>query len=114
MRRLGAEGPLVPSIGLGCGPMSGGTPDPARDNGSMATIRAAIDTGITLIDTADFYGNGHNEWLIRQALRTVDRDDPLEVDLAGSQVSVQVAQEAHSSRAKPGRSQDADHWPAPR
>ena len=74
MRRLGAEGPLVPSIGLGCGPMSGGTPDPARDNGSMATIRAAIDTGITLIDTADFYGNGHNEWLIRQALRTVDRD----------------------------------------
>ncbi|MCS7480163.1 aldo/keto reductase [Umezawaea endophytica] len=73
-RRLGTEGPLVPSIGLGCGPMSAGTPDPARDENGVATIRAAIDAGITLVDTGDFYGNGHNEWLIRRALRDGDRD----------------------------------------
>ncbi|MFD9737498.1 aldo/keto reductase [Umezawaea sp. NPDC059074] len=40
----------------------------------METIRAAIDAGIAVIDTADFYGNGHNEWLIRQALRDGDRE----------------------------------------
>ncbi|WP_432995323.1 aldo/keto reductase [Dactylosporangium sp. CA-233914] len=74
MRRLGTDGPLVPSIGLGCGPMSAGTPDPDRDAVSVATIRAAIDAGITLIDTADFYGTGHNEWLIRKALREAGRD----------------------------------------
>lgn len=63
----------MPPIGLGCGPMSAGDLDPARDPGSADTIRAAIDAGVTLIDTADFYGNGHNEWLIRQALRPGDR-----------------------------------------
>nr|BFE58975.1 aldo/keto reductase [Dactylosporangium thailandense] len=71
MRRLGAHGPLVPAIGLGCGPMSQGTPD---DDASVATIRAAIDAGIALIDTADFYGNGHNEDLLRRALRAGDRE----------------------------------------
>jgi aryl-alcohol dehydrogenase-like predicted oxidoreductase len=70
-RKLGTDGPLVPSIGLGCGPMSLGVP---RDESSVATIRAAIDAGVTLIDTGDFYGNGHNEWLIRQALRPGDRE----------------------------------------
>jgi aryl-alcohol dehydrogenase-like predicted oxidoreductase len=62
----------VPSIGLGCDRMSSG--DPADDPGGIATIRAAIDAGIAVIDTGDFYGNGHNEWLIRQALRPGDRD----------------------------------------
>ncbi|MER7279238.1 aldo/keto reductase [Dactylosporangium sp. NPDC000244] len=71
MRRLGAQGPLVPAIGLGCGPMSQGKPD---DDASVATIRAAIDAGIALIDTADFYGNGHNEDLLRRALRAGDRE----------------------------------------
>ncbi|GGK76021.1 aldo/keto reductase [Mangrovihabitans endophyticus] len=70
-RRLGTHGPLAPAIGLGCGPMSAGDPDDAT---SVATLRAAIDAGITLIDTADFYGNGHNESLIRAALRTGDRE----------------------------------------
>ncbi len=37
-------------------------------------IRAALDDGVTLLDTGDFYGMGHNEWLIRQALRDGDRD----------------------------------------
>jgi pyridoxine 4-dehydrogenase len=70
MRQLGAAGPLVPPIGLGCNQLSAGAPDAD----GIATIRAAIDADVTLIDTADFYGNGHNEWLIRQALRDGDRD----------------------------------------
>ncbi|MFD5142453.1 aldo/keto reductase [Streptomyces sp. NPDC058401] len=74
MRRLGTNGPLVPEIGLGCSAMSG-TYGPARDADGIATIRAALDAGLTLIDTADFYGTGHNEWLIRQALRPGDRDN---------------------------------------
>jgi aryl-alcohol dehydrogenase-like predicted oxidoreductase len=73
MRRLGVKGPLVPSIGLGCDMMSTSAFDPVHDEGT-ATIRAAIDAGVTLVDTGDFYGNGHNEWLIRQALRPGDRD----------------------------------------
>jgi aryl-alcohol dehydrogenase-like predicted oxidoreductase len=74
MRRLGNDGPRVPAIGLGCASMSMEGADPSRDQTSIATIHAAVDGGITLIDTADFYGNGHNEWLIRQALRAGDRE----------------------------------------
>ena len=68
------DGVAVPAIGLGCGPMSAGVPDDGRDAGSVATVRAAIDAGIALVDTGDFYGNGHNEWLIRRALRGGDRE----------------------------------------
>ena len=74
MRQLGTGGPRVASIGLGCGPMSDSGLDAARDAGSVATIRAAIDAGLTLIDTGDFYGHGHNESLLRQALRAGDRE----------------------------------------
>ncbi|MFE7672898.1 aldo/keto reductase [Streptomyces albidoflavus] len=72
-RRLGTSGPSVPVIGLGGSAMSG-TYGPAQDADGIATIHAAIDAGMTLIDTADFYGIGHNEWLIRQALRPGDRE----------------------------------------
>lgn len=72
-RHLGTNGPRVPAIGLGCGGMSG-VYGPADEADGIATIRAAIDSGITLIDTADFYGIGHNEMLIRQALRDGDRE----------------------------------------
>ncbi|GAA1014741.1 aldo/keto reductase [Acrocarpospora pleiomorpha] len=54
--------------------MSFGSLTPARDAESVATIRAALDAGLALVDTGDFYGNGHNEWLIRQALRAGDRE----------------------------------------
>jgi pyridoxine 4-dehydrogenase len=47
---------------------------PADEGESIATIHAAMDTGVTLLDTGDFYGMGHNELLIREALRTRDRD----------------------------------------
>ncbi|MEJ2006903.1 MAG: aldo/keto reductase [Acidobacteriota bacterium] len=66
-RRLGREGPEVSALGLGCMAMSG-TYGPADDAESVATIQEAIDCGITLLDTGDFYGMGHNEMLLRKAL----------------------------------------------
>jgi aryl-alcohol dehydrogenase-like predicted oxidoreductase len=65
--RLGHSGPEVSPLGLGCMGMSGmyGATD---DRESVATIQAAIDHGINLIDTGDFYGMGHNEMLIGRAL----------------------------------------------
>jgi aryl-alcohol dehydrogenase-like predicted oxidoreductase len=70
---LGGGGPLVSRFGLGLMGMSGiyGQADEAE---SIATIRAALDAGVTLLDTGDFYGMGHNEMLLRDALRGVDRD----------------------------------------
>ena len=66
-RKLGSTGPNVSMVGLGCMGMSGmyGPSDRAE---SIATIHAAIAAGITLLDTGDFYGMGHNELLIRDAL----------------------------------------------
>ncbi|MGA2109130.1 MAG: aldo/keto reductase [Syntrophorhabdales bacterium] len=75
-RLLGSRGPRVSAIGLGCMAMSGSY-GPADEKESIATIRAALDAGITLLDTGDFYGMGHNEMLIRQALRNVKREDVL-------------------------------------
>jgi aryl-alcohol dehydrogenase-like predicted oxidoreductase len=72
-RQLGTGGPTVSAIGLGCGGMSGAY-GPTDDAESIATVHAALDAGITLLDTADFYGMGHNEWLLREALRGRDRD----------------------------------------
>lgn len=66
---LGSTGPQVSALGLGCMGMSAlyGETDRAE---SVATIHAALDTGINLLDTGDFYGMGHNELLINEALRT--------------------------------------------
>jgi aryl-alcohol dehydrogenase-like predicted oxidoreductase len=72
-RRLGSRGPLVSALGLGCMAMSG-IYGPADEKEGEATIRAALDAGITLIDTGDFYGMGHNEMLIGRALRGVPRE----------------------------------------
>jgi aryl-alcohol dehydrogenase-like predicted oxidoreductase len=66
-RKLGAHGPEVSAIGLGCMGMSD-LYGPADRSESIATIHAALDAGITLLDTGDFYGMGHNEMLIREAL----------------------------------------------
>ena len=73
-RRLGANGPEVSAIGLGCMGMSDLYGPADRDEG-IATIRKAVEAGITLLDTGDFYGMGHNELLIRDALREHDRDE---------------------------------------
>jgi aryl-alcohol dehydrogenase-like predicted oxidoreductase len=63
---------MVSRVGLGLMGMSG-IYGPADEAESIATIRAALDAGITLLDTGDFYGMGHNELLLREALRGVDR-----------------------------------------
>ena len=72
-RHLGTNGPTVSAIGLGCMGMSG-MYGPADRQECIATIHAALDAGITLLDTGDFYGMGHNEMLIGEALRGVPRD----------------------------------------
>ncbi|MGI8771477.1 MAG: aldo/keto reductase [Acidobacteriaceae bacterium] len=66
-RQLGSHGPAVSALALGCMGMSGmyGQSDESE---SVRTIHAAIDAGITLLDTGDFYGMGHNELLIRKAI----------------------------------------------
>ena len=71
--RLGRNGPDVSEMGLGCMGMSGGY-GPADDAESIATIHAALEAGITMLDTGDFYGSGHNEMLIREALKGGRRD----------------------------------------
>ena len=73
-RTLGASGPQVSALGLGLMGMSG-MYGPADESESIATIHAALDTGITLLDTGDFYGIGHNEMLLRDALRSRNRDN---------------------------------------
>ncbi|MFZ0457752.1 MAG: aldo/keto reductase [Rhodoplanes sp.] len=72
-RSLGLAGPKVSALGLGCMGMSDfyGSTDRAE---SIATIHAAVDAGVTLFDTGDFYGMGHNELLLREALQHVPRD----------------------------------------
>ena len=64
---LGKNGPIVSRLGLGCMGMSD-LYGPADRAESLATLHAALDAGITLLDTGDFYGMGHNEMLIAEAL----------------------------------------------
>lgn len=73
-RKLGRTGPVVGELGLGglgMSPGAYGTPDRAE---AVATVHAALDAGVTLIDTADFYAMGHNELLLAEALRGRPRD----------------------------------------
>src|SRR5580704_14838162 len=70
---LGQGGPVVSRAGLGLMGMSG-IYGQADDQESLATIHAAVDAGITLLDTGDFYGMGHNELLLRDALREIPRE----------------------------------------
>jgi aryl-alcohol dehydrogenase-like predicted oxidoreductase len=72
-RSLGRTGPRVSAIGLGCMGMSD-LYGPADEAEGIATIHAALDAGIDLLDTGDFYGMGTNELLIREALRGRARD----------------------------------------
>jgi aryl-alcohol dehydrogenase-like predicted oxidoreductase len=74
VRQLGAGGPRVAAIGLGCMGMSGvyGATD---DDESVATIHAALDAGIAMLDTGDFYGAGHNEMLVGRAIKSRARDE---------------------------------------
>ncbi|MFF5566461.1 aldo/keto reductase [Streptomyces sp. NPDC012623] len=69
-RALGSTGPRSSALGLGCMSMSGMYGGDGDRDESVATIHAALDAGVTLLDTGDFYGMGHNELLIGEALRT--------------------------------------------
>jgi len=73
-RQLGNEGPIASALGLGCMGMSDLYGVPPERAESIATIRAALDAGITLLDTGDFYGMGDNEMLIAEALQGYPRD----------------------------------------
>src|SRR5580698_11636589 len=73
-RKLGKTGPVVGALGLGCMGMSD-VYGPADRSESIATLHAALDAGITLLDTGDFYGMGHNGMLIGEALRGRSRDN---------------------------------------
>lgn len=72
--QLGKIGPQVGALGLGCMGMSD-VYGPADRDESIATIHAALEAGVTLIDTGDFYAMGHNELLIAEALRGRNRDN---------------------------------------
>jgi pyridoxine 4-dehydrogenase len=75
-RQLGSTGPAVSALGLGCMGMSG-MYGPADRAEGIATIQAALDAQINLLDTGDFYGMGHNELLIAEATRGRPREDYL-------------------------------------
>ncbi len=96
--QLGRSGPKVFPLALGCMGMSGmyGASD---DNESVATIQAAVERGVTLIDTGDFYGMGHNELLVGRAL-------------AGRRDKVQLSVKFGSLRGPSGAWLGADTRPA--
>jgi aryl-alcohol dehydrogenase-like predicted oxidoreductase len=73
-RTLGRTGPAVHPLGLGCMGMSD-LYGPSDREESIVTVHAALDAGMNLLDTGDFYGMGHNELLIRDALRGRRRED---------------------------------------
>jgi aryl-alcohol dehydrogenase-like predicted oxidoreductase len=70
-KKLGSNGPTVSALGLGCMGMSDfyGSKTTRNDSESIETIKAALDAGVTYLNTADYYGSGHNELLIREALK---------------------------------------------
>ena len=72
-RALGTLGPRVSALGLGCMGMSDFY-GPADESESITTIHAALDAGVTLLDTGDYYGMGHNELLLREALKSRNRE----------------------------------------
>jgi aryl-alcohol dehydrogenase-like predicted oxidoreductase len=72
---LGKNGPLVSKLGLGCMRMSSVWGSAVKDEAeSIATIQAALDSGINFLNTGDFYGSGHNELLVGKAIKG-RRDD---------------------------------------
>ena len=72
MQRLGSQGPEISVIGFGAWEAGGGIWGEAPDDRTIEAMRAAVDAGITWIDTAEIYGNGRSEKLVGQALKDLD------------------------------------------
>src|ERR1700730_14127497 len=111
-RQLGKNGPTVSALGLGAMGMSGmyGPSDRAE---SIATIHAALDAGITLLDTGDFYGMGHNELLLREALKGRNRDNVLiSVKFGALRTPPGGGQELRRVQPQPPRRRPHRHLPA--
>ena len=77
---------------------------PADEAESIATIHAALDAGVTLLDTGDFYGMGHNELLLREALRGRNRDEA--VDQRQVRRAARTRRQLDRLRHPPGRDQE--------
>ena len=96
-RTLGRQGLTVSALGLGCMGMSQSYGPADRDE-SIATIHRALDLGVTLLDTADLYGGGHNEELVGEAI-------------AGRRDEVVLATKFAMSRRPEGRANRIDGRP---
>lgn len=68
-RRLGRDGPMVSALGLGCMGLSRAAKRTGDDTEALRTIEAAMEQGMTFLDTADFYSAGHNETLVARAIK---------------------------------------------
>jgi len=101
-RTLGRNGLSSSALGLGCMGMSD-LYGPADEQTGIATIHAALDAGVTLLDTGDFYGMGHNEMLIRDALRAIG---------SGSRDKVQLSVKFGAMRDAGGNWVGMDNRPA--
>ena len=98
--KLGRTGPEVSRLGLGCMGMSG-MYGPTDDAESIATIHAAIDAGVTLLDTGDFYGMGHNELLVGRALAgRRDRVQRLREVRRAARAGRRLARHRHAARRR--------------
>ena len=102
-RTLGTNGLTVSALGLGCMGMSDFY-GPADEAESIATIHAALDAGITLLDTGDYYAAGHNELLIREALPGRDREQAVISVKFGA--PARPRRRAGRHRRPPGRRQE--------
>ena len=84
-KKLGKNGPVVSALGLGCMGMSDfyGTKESRNDAESIETIKAALDAGVNFLNTADYYGSGHNELLIRESLKGRSEKPVISVKFGG-------------------------------
>jgi len=93
-KQLGLKGPVVSTVGFGAWGISGRDWGSSDDESSRKAIHAALDAGVNFIDTADVYGFGHSEELIRQVLdKRADKDKIVIASKAGNNFYPFVGQE---------------------